>query len=110
MPENVRLRRAWEQLPKTVHGQEFENRHPDVRPEWIMRVIGSQDSYEWIEYSTTRDAELRVWTIYVGWVAEAARWLEVVFEGFPDDGEFDTAYRLRDKQAAQRLRGRTRRS
>ena len=110
MADNARLRRAWEELPKTEHGRHLQSRHPDVRPEWIMRVIESRDSYEWMEYVTTHEEELRVWTIRVAWVAEAARWIEVVFEEFSDGGQFDTAYRLRDKQVEQRLKGKTRRN
>lgn len=110
MAENARLRRAWEELPKTTHGHQVENRHPDVRPEWIMRVTESQDSYEWTEYSTTSEEELRVWTIRVGWVTEIERWLEVVFEEFPKGGQFHTAYLLRRRQARQSLWGRTRRN
>ena len=110
MPENARLRRAWEELPKTSHGREMPNRHPDVRPEWIMRVIESPDSYEWIEYSATLDEELRVWRIQVGWIPESETWIQVVFEERVTGDEFDTAYRLRGKQAEQRLKGRTRRS
>ena len=80
MPENERLRRAWEELPKNEHGREMPNRHPDVRPEWIMGVIESPDTYEWLEYSATPEEELRIWRIQVGWVSGIATWIKVVFE------------------------------
>ena len=53
MAEDARLLQAWEELPKTEHGhrQVLRTDTPDVRPEWIMRVIESPDSYQWIEYS-----------------------------------------------------------
>lgn len=110
MADNARLRRAWEELPKTEHGRHLQSRHPDVRPEWIMRVIESRDSYEWIEYSTTPEEGLRVWRVQVGWVPEIETWIKIVFEEGITGDEFDTAYRLRDKQAEHQLRGRTRRS
>jgi hypothetical protein len=110
MPENARLRRAWEELPKTPHGREMPNRHPDKRPEWIMHIIESPDSYQWIEYSTTPEEGLRVWGVRVGWVPEIETWIKVVFEEGATGDKFDTAYRLRDRQAEHQLRGRTRRS
>ncbi len=110
MSENARLRRAWEEFPKTAHGRLIEERHPDLRPEWIMRIIESLDSYEWLEYGTTPDGQLRIWIIRAGWVTEIETWIEVVFEERSGDDEFHTAYRLRDKQVEHRLRGRSRRS
>ena len=110
MEERARLLRAWEELPKTPHGRQIEDRHPDVRPEWIMYVVESPNAYEWTEYSSTDEENLRVWTIRVAWVSEIARWVEVVIEEFSDGGQFDTAYRLRDKQVEQRLKGKTRRN
>ena len=38
--ENERLRREYDALPKTPwHGDDTQERHPDIRPEWVMRVI-----------------------------------------------------------------------
>ena len=38
--EDRRLRREYEALPKTPwHGEETPNHHPDIRPEWVVRVI-----------------------------------------------------------------------
>jgi hypothetical protein len=38
--EDRRLRRAYEDLPKTeMHGISATERHPDVRPERVMQII-----------------------------------------------------------------------
>ena len=109
MPENARLRQAWEELPKTNYGRRLANRHPDVRPEWIMRVIEATDSYERIEYGTDKADELSVRTIILGYVPDSAVWLKVVLEGYPDSGVFHTAYQLSDRQVEQIRRGSERR-
>ena len=106
MAENARLQQVWRELPKTGYGRAIQNRHPDILPEWIVRVIESPDSYEWTEYATTQEGDLQVRTIQVGWLPEIAAWMEVVHEELSDVRQFHTAYRLRDQQAAQRLRGR----
>ena len=74
-----------------------------------MRVVESLDSYEWIEYSTTQEEELRVWTIHIGWEPEIETWIKVVFEEGANGDEFATAYRLQDKQAERQLIGKTKR-
>ena len=101
MAESARLRRAWESLPKTRHGREMPNRHPDVRPEWIIYVIESQNPYEWMEYGATQDGELTVQTILVEYVPEINVWVKVVFDGYSDSGEFHTAHKLRGSQVEQ---------
>ena len=76
------------------------NRHPDVRPEWVIRAIESSD-YEWTEYSTTPVGDLVVQTILVGYIAEVDVWVKVVFEGYLDGGKFHTAHQLRRRQMDQ---------
>ena len=109
MPENARLRRAWEQLPKTVHGRTLAVRHPDIRPEWVMYVIESPNAYEWIEYSTGHSDDLILHTILMERVPDAGAWVKVVFDGFLDSGEFLTAYQLRDQRAQEDLKDKERR-
>lgn len=41
--DNSRLLRAFDQLPKTIHSTDVFKRHPEVRPEWIMRIILEDD-------------------------------------------------------------------
>ena len=81
--EIEQLRREFYTLPKTnPHGMEQQIRHPDIRPQWIMRVIHAP--YErWEDLGQT---------ILVGRVPEFNRWIKVVFSGSPESGFFNTAY------------------
>lgn len=81
--EIEQLRREFDALPKTVpHGMEQQTRHPDIRPEWIMRII--KNPYErWLD---------RGQTVLAGRVPELNRWIKVVFIGNPEFGLFNTAY------------------
>ncbi len=81
--EIEQLRREFYALPKTSpHGMEQQIRHPDIRPEWIMRII--KNPYErWLD---------RNQTILAGRVPEFNRWIKVVFTGSPESGFFHTAY------------------
>ena len=81
MLENDRLRRAWDELPKTPHVAEITTRHSDVLPEWIIQIIESPDSYEWTEYATASDGALTVRTILLGLAPENDFGIEVVFDG-----------------------------
>ena len=38
--EVLRLRREYDALPKTPHGATYQERHPDIRPEWVAGIIG----------------------------------------------------------------------
>ena len=88
--EIARLRQAFDELPKVPnHGAELEERHGDVRKEWVMLIIADpHDRYE--EYD---DDILR--TILVGRVPESRQWIKVVFIGTPETGNFLTSYRDR---------------
>ena len=78
-----RLRREFEALPKTnPHGMEQQIRHPDIRPEWIMRII-MEPHERWEDLGQT---------ILAGRVPEFNRWIKVVFAGSPEYGLFNTAY------------------
>lgn len=81
--EIEQLRREFDDLPKTnPHGMEQQTWHPDIRPEWIMRII--QNPYEsWLD---------RGQPILTGRVPEFDRWIKVVFIGNPEFGLFNTAY------------------
>ena len=97
--ENLRLRLAYEDLPKTeLHGFSSEERHPDVRPEWIMQIIAEPyDRFE--EYR----AGTRM-TVLVGRVPQARQWIKLVFIGDPETGLFHTAYM--DRRLSGRYGGR----
>ena len=84
--QDRRLRREFEALPKTAHGEDTLTRHPEVRPEWIMRVIkNSYDSWE----REMPDGERR--TVLVGRVPEFRQWIVVVFIGDSTTGALLTA-------------------
>ncbi len=84
--EDRRLRQEYEALPKTAHGEDTLTRHPEIRPEWIMRIIA--DPYD--QWEQLRYGELR--TVLVGRVPEFAQWIMVVFIGDTNAGRFNTAY------------------
>ena len=86
--EDRRLRREYEALPKTPrHGEATQTRHPDISPEWIMRIIEAPfDRWE----ETTPGGELR--TILVGRAPEFSQWIAVVFSGDEITGYLHTAY------------------
>ncbi len=71
--DNLRLLRAFDQLPKTIHSTDVFKRHPEVRPEWIMRII--EDPYdEWVE----TDASGRISRVVAGRVEDASQWIKVI--------------------------------
>ena len=86
--EDYQLRLEYEDLPKTRwHGQSTTMRHPDIRPEWIMRIV--KDPYDrWEEIAP--DGELR--TLLVGRVPQFEQWIKVVFIGDLSTGSLHTAY------------------
>ena len=97
--ENRRLRREYEALPKTLwHGEDTANRHPEIRPEWIMRVI--KDPYD--QWEEIARGEVR--SIFVGCVAQFNQWIVVVFIGDTNAGVFHTAYA--DRRLERRYGGR----
>ena len=74
-------------------------RHPDIKPEWVMRVIEyPYDQWEEI----TRSGDLR--TVIVGRVAQSNQWIKVVFSGIGDSRELITAYQ--DRRLQKRYGGR----
>ena len=97
--ENRRLRQAYEDLPKTdMHGISATERHPDVRPEWVMQIIA--EPYERFEEYRAG----RLMTVLVGRVPPAPQWIKLVFVGDPETGLFHTAYM--DRRLAERYGGR----
>ena len=71
--ENARLRRAFDLLPKTDHAKDVFERHPEVRPEWVMQII--ENPYdEWTE----TDARSRRSRVIAGRVAGASQWIKVI--------------------------------
>ena len=93
--ENERLRREYDALPKVpVHGERAAERHPDIRPEWVMQVI--YDPYDrW--QRIMEDGELR--TILVGRVLPFSQWIVVVFSGDEITGELLTHYANRQLES-----------
>ena len=84
--EDRRLRREYDALPKTAHGEDTLTRHTEIRPEWIMRVIKNPyDSWE----RETSNGERR--TVLVGRVPEFRQWIVVVFIGDSTTGALLTA-------------------
>lgn len=97
--EDHRLRQAYEDLPKTeIHGISAAERHPDLRPEWVMQIIA--EPYERFEEYR---AGTRM-TVLVGRVPIASQWIRLVFVGDPETGLFHTAYL--DRRLAERYGGR----
>ncbi len=98
LSEDERLRREYEALPKSPwHGVTAYQRHSDIRPEWVMRVI--HDPYEeWME--GVPGGEIN--TILSGRVPEFRQWIKVVFD---ESGTiFYTAYA--DRRLVDRYGGR----
>ena len=80
-------RREFAELPKIlIHGESALERHPEIRPEWIMMVIYSPYD-RWQEIT---DGKIR--TILAGRVPEFNHWIAVVFVGNEITGSFLTAY------------------
>ena len=98
--ETRRLLREYERLPKTPHGLELQETHPEVSREWVMRII-EQPYDQWEEFVSHRN-EMR--TILVGRVPEFNQWIKVVFVGRVGAGELHTAYP--DRQLEKRYGGR----
>lgn len=88
--EDARLRSEFDRLPKTPrHGATLGQRHGDVLPEWIVRIVA--EPYD--RYSEIKNGQLM--TILVGRVPSSRRWIKVIFIGTPENGLFHTAYRDR---------------
>jgi hypothetical protein len=85
--EIARLRRAYQAMHKVHgHGDETFERHPDIRPEWIMKIIEEPyDQFEVHRYGRRR-------TVITGRVPQLRQWISVVFDGDPETGQFLTAY------------------
>ena len=99
MNDSDRLRQMFDAMPKVAgHGELFEDRHQDVLPEWVMRII--QDPFDQIEEYV--DGELR--TLLVGRVEQSQQWIKVVFVGDLETGAFLTAYK--DRRLANLYGGR----
>ena len=99
MNEDPDLRRAYEELPKTeMHGVSAVERHPEIRPEWVIRIM--YEPYDRIE---EHRAETFM-TILVGRVPEVNQWIKLVFIGNPETGLFHTAYM--DRRLSGRYGGR----
>ena len=82
--ENARLRRAYDMLPKTAHAEFLMERHDDIRPEWVMRII--EDPYDqWVE----TDNHGRTSQVIAGRIEGASQWIRVVLNL---DGELVTAH------------------
>ena len=97
--ESLRLRQEYEALPKTpAHGAETELPHPNIRPEWVMRIIDAPND-QWEEIAR---GEVR--SILVGCVAQFNQWIVVVFIGDTNAGVFHTAYA--DRRLERRYGGR----
>ena len=72
-----RLRKKFEALPRTPHGERYLDRHPDVKPEWVLMVI--EDPHEqWVE---RRARDGKSYTLMSGRVQACHQWIKVVFEG-----------------------------
>lgn len=86
--EKLRLRREYVALPKSPHGgRALTERHPDVRPEWVMSILKAPHD-RWSETNSKGEPM----TVLVGRVPEYNRWIKLVFYGTPEAGEFHTAY------------------
>jgi hypothetical protein len=95
-----RLRREYARLPKTAHGAQLQETHPEVLQEWVTHII--ERPYEqWEEYVPHRD-EVR--TVLVGCVPGFNQWIKVVLVGRETAGALHTAYP--DRQMEKRYGGR----
>ena len=60
-------------LPKTAHAEFLMERHDDIRPEWVMRII--EDPYDqWVE----TDNHGRTSQVIAGRIEGASQWIRVV--------------------------------
>ena len=50
-------------------GSMWQEKHPDVDAEWVVRAIAQPDRQEW-------DGD----ALYYSWIADRGRWLKVVVE------------------------------
>lgn len=98
--ETARLRRAFDELPKVPgHGDDTLERHHNIQPEWVMRIIAEPyHRYEEMDPAGERQ------TIIVGRVLESNQWIKLVFVGDPETGSFLTAYN--DRRLETRYGGR----
>ena len=86
--ENARLRQAFDQLPKTMHGSSLLERHPYMRPEWVMRIIeGPYD--QWYEY----DIYGRRASVFAGRVEGFSQWIKVALN---ENGTLVSAFPIGD--------------
>ena len=98
--ENARLRQAYARMRKSPrHGAATLNRHGNIRPEWVMRIIAEPFD----RYQETDPGGNRI-TIIVGRVAESNQWIKLVFAGDPETGTFITAYN--DRRLERKYGGR----
>lgn len=97
--EIARLRLAFDAMPKVqAHGEETFERHPDIRPKWIMKIV--EEPYD--QFETYRNGRRR--TVIVGRLPQLRQWVSVVFDGEPATGVFLTAYQ--DSRLTKRYGGR----
>ena len=89
--ERQRLLRVYEALPKSSHGSNFHERHPEILPEWVANIIENLH-----ERLTARweDGDSR--TLLVGRIEGFGQWMVVVLLV---DGTLLTAYPDRRMEA-----------
>ena len=100
LDENALLRQAYDRMRKAPrHGEDAQNRHSDIQPEWVMRIIANPyDRFE------EKDPSGEKVTIIVGRVPESRQWIKLVFTEDPETGLFLTAYN--DRRLERRYGGR----
>ena len=97
--ERQRLRDAFEELPKTSHGEIYRSRHKDIEPEWIVQILYAPYIQE-----EEQDKEGEPVTVIIGRVPEYRQWIKVIFAGTGSSAIFHTAYP--DRRLEGRLGGR----
>lgn len=85
--ERRRLRREYDALPKSLHGQQTTSRHPQIKPEWVVQVINNP--YDQKEGVTSRGEPA---IILAGRVPEYRHWIKVVLLKTTKGPEYHTAY------------------
>ena len=86
--EMARLRREFDALPKVLgHGDSALIRHPNIRPEWVMRIL--REPFH--RYGEIGD-DGQQHTIVVGRVPQLNQWIKIVFIGEPETGHLLTVY------------------
>ena len=94
--ERQRLRSVYEALLKTPHGAIYQERHPEILPEWIAGIIENPHDRWNVLWE---DGEIR--TILVGSARGFRQWIVVVLM---EDGAFQTTYP--DRRMEKRFGGR----